>query len=226
MMGFFDLFKGRKQPQPVVDEAPGVAHGWDAIEQAFGTLYPGQTAKHWRHDGVMRMHDLRNPPENPFDGVSIYDAGPFWHYVSFGMSDLYGKESNDEWSGFGYELTFRLAKPPSEADPPLWPINLMGSLARAAFTGSAFGPGHTVQIGPIDGQAETTLTALLLSEDPSLSVRDTPNGKLAFLLLIGVEGAVRERAMKEGSEGVLAELRAGDPTLMTHVRRVSGGAEK
>jgi hypothetical protein len=32
--------------------------------------------------------------------------------------------------------------------------------------------------------------------------------------------------MKEGSEGVLAELRAGDPTLMTHVRRVSGGAAK
>lgn len=225
-MGFFDLFKGRKATEPPADEAPGAAYGWDAIEQAFGALYPGQEAMHWTHNGIMRMHDLRNPPENPFDGVNVYDGGAFWHYVSFGMSDLYGKESSDEWSGFGYELTFRLAKPPSEASAPLWPINLMGSLARAAYTGSAFGPGHTVQIGPIDGQAETTLTALLLSEDPGLPVRDTPNGKLAFLLLVGVEGAVRERAMKEGSEGVLAELRASDPTLMTRLLRVSGGTEK
>lgn len=223
-MGLFDVFKG-SSPEKPTDGAP-LALGWDAIEQAFSALYPGQKAKHWSHDGVMRMHDLRNPPENPFDGVSIYDGGAFWHYVSFGMSDLYEKDSRGSWSGFGYELTFRLAKPASEVAPPLWPINLMGSLARAAYTGSAFAPGHTVQIGPIDGQAETTLTALLLTEDPALPVRDTPNGELAFLLLIGVEAALRERAMSEGSEGVLAELKDADPTLTTRLRRVSAGTAK
>jgi suppressor of fused-like protein len=223
-MGLFDVFKGRGPLQPAADAPP--ASGWEAIEQAFDALYPGQKAKHWTHDGVMRTHDLRNPPENPFDGVSIYDGGAFWHYVSFGMSDLYEKESRGSWSGFGYELTFRLAKPASEAEPPLWPINLMGSLARAAYTGSAFAPGHTVQVGPIDGQVETTLTALLLTEDPALPVRDTPNGELSFLLLVGVEAALRERAMKEGSAGVLAELRASDPALMTRLSRASGGTEK
>jgi hypothetical protein len=51
-----------------------------------------QTAKHWAHQGVMRMHDLRNPPENPLDGVNVYDGGSFWHYVGFGLSDLYDAE--------------------------------------------------------------------------------------------------------------------------------------
>lgn len=224
-MGLFDLFK-RQAPAPPADEPPAEAFGWNALEQAFAELYPGQKAKHWTHDGIMRMHDLRNPPENPFDAVNVYDAGSFWHYVSFGMSDLYGKESKDEWSGFGYELTFRLAKLASEVAPPLWPINLMGSLARAAYTGSAFAPGHTVQIGPIDGRAETTLTALLLAEDPAPAACETPNGRLLFILLIGVEDSLRQRALSEGSDRVLAELRSRDPHLVTRLPGVSDGTEK
>lgn len=216
-MGLFDVFKGSR-PEKTTASAPP-ASGWDAIEQAFSALYRGQKAKQWSHDGVMRIHDLRNPPENPFDGVNVYDGGTFWHYVSFGLSDLYDKESRGSWSGFGYELTFRLAKRASELEPPLWPINLMGSLGRAAYGGSGFAPGHTVQIGPIDGEAETTLTALLLTEDPALPVRDTPNGELSFLLLIGVEAGLRERAMHEGSEAILAELRASDPALVTRLPR-------
>jgi len=216
-MGLFDFLKKRAaKPDGPAPPAPP-ASGWEAIESAFGELYPGQEARHWTHKGVMRMHDLRNPPENPFDGVSIYEGRTFWHYVSFGMSDLYAKESKGEWSGFGYEFTFRLAKSEGKADPPLWPINLMGSLARAAFTGSAFGPGHSVKIGPIDGRAETKATALLLTNDPGLGLRETEHGKLAFLLVLGVEAAVRERALEVGVEPVVAEIRAENPDLVTRV---------
>lgn len=215
-MGLFDFLK-RQTPSPMPpaeDEPLSPAAGWEAIEQAFAKLYPGQPAMQWTHQGVMRMHDLRSPPENPFDAVNVYDAGTFWHYVSFGMSDLYGKESDDEWSGFGYEFTFRLAKSGDVA--PLWPINVMGSLARAAFTGSAFGPGHTVQLGPLDGRPETKLDSLLLTVDPGLALLDTPHGRVGFLLLVGVQDAVRQRALNEGFGVVLDELRVKNAALVTH----------
>lgn len=216
-MGLFDFLK-RQAPAPAPpaeDEPVPPAPGWEAIELAFAKLYPEQRAMQWTHQGVMRMHDLRNPPENPFDAVNVYDAGTFWHYVSFGMSELYGKEStsDDEWSGFGYEFTFRLTK--SGESVPLWPINVMGSLARAAFTGSVFGPGHTVQIGPIDGRPETKLDALLLTVDPALALLHTPHGQVGFLLLVGVENVVRQRAIKEGLGVVLDELRLENPALVT-----------
>lgn len=214
-MGLFDFLKKRAAAPPAPSEPLPPALGWEAIEAAFAELYPGQQARHWAHNGVMRMHDLRNPPENPFDGVSIYDAGSFWHYVSFGLTDLYAKESDGEWSGFGYEFTFRLAKS-SEGEPPLWPINVMGSLGRAVFTGSAFGPGHSVNmVKPLNG-GQNTITAVLLTKDPGLErVRETPHGDLAFLLIVGVEGALRERAITEGIDSVLNEIRAQNPALVT-----------
>ena len=99
----FDWLKRKKKPKVTPAEEPASALGWDAIEAAFALLYPGSRPLHWKHDGILRMHDLRNPPENPFDGVNVYDAGSFWHYVSLGMSELYGKDDDSEWSGFGSE---------------------------------------------------------------------------------------------------------------------------
>lgn len=223
-MGLLDFLKKRTPPTARTPSEPAPpALGWDAIEAAFAELYPGQTAKHWAHNGVMRMDDLRNPPENPFDGVSIYDAGSFWHYVSFGLSDLYAKESEGDWSGFGFEFTFRLAKS-KDTVPPLWPINVMGSLGRAVFTGPAFAPGHSVNmVKPLDGPgSDSTVTAVLLTKDPGLErVRETPHGKLAFLLVVGVEGAVRERALAVGIENVLSEMRKQNPDLVTRIDRTS-----
>ncbi|KAG1606612.1 hypothetical protein G6F45_013943 [Rhizopus arrhizus] len=35
---------------------------------------------------------------------------PHWHYITYGFSELYAKESSDaDASGYGSELTFRLA---------------------------------------------------------------------------------------------------------------------
>jgi hypothetical protein len=208
----FGLFKKRTAKS---DEPPPPALGWNAIESAFCRVYPEQTPKAWAHGGVMSMHDLNHPPENPLDGVSMYDGGSFWHYVSFGMSDLYAKRSGEDWSGFGYELTFRLAKSENEQEPPLWPINILVSVARSAFMGSSFAPGHTVKMGPIDGNPETKITALLIAKDPAFEVQETPYGKLALLQLVGVEGEVRERALQTGVLEMIDQLQAIDENLVT-----------
>jgi hypothetical protein len=211
----FGRFKKRTDRE---NEPPPPALGWEAIERAFGRLYPGQTPTHWAHDGVMRMHDLKDPPENPLDGANIYDAGSHWHYVSLGLSDLYGKESKGDWSGYGYEFTFRLAKSAGEDGVPLWPINILVSMAKAAYKGSEFAPCQTANTGPLDGDPRTKVTALLLARDPAFDLQATPNGKLAFIQLVGVEGPQRERALQVGVQPILDQLQAQDRDLVTMMR--------
>jgi hypothetical protein len=214
MFGFFRKRKGdRNEPDGALPPAPG----WDAITQAFERLYPGQKPRHWKPGGTARQHDLRQAPHNPLDGVSVYDAGSHWHYVGFGMSDLYEKTSVGTTSGLGHELTFRLAKEKAKAEPPRWPIPVLVSLARAEFAGELLAPGHTIKTGPIDGQPETRLTALLIVEDRGIAPLDTPHGRVAFLQLVGVDGELRERALREGSEALIEELRGRDPDLVTRI---------
>lgn len=214
----FGLFKKKKDVTKGVplEEPPPPALGWEAIEKAFGDLYSGQRPRWWEHHGVHRMHDLKRPPENPLEAVAIYDGGSFWHYVSFGMSNLFAKESKGDWSGFGYEFTFRFPKEVG-ADAPLWPVDVLISLAKAAFKGEEFAPGHTIKTGPIDGRPETPLTALLVVKDPGVQLIDTPHGKVAFLLLVGIEGSVREKVLAVGVDKVLAEISADNPSLVTRV---------
>lgn len=217
MFGFFRKRKQAPATSAPPDEPPLAAPGWDAIEAAFERLYPGQVARIWEHHGVHRRHDLGNPPANPLEAVRIYDGGTFWHYVSLGLSDLYQKESADDWSGFGYELTFRVGKAAEEENPPLWPVSVMVSLAGARYTAEDYAAGDTVKTGPLDGHPECSLTALLIFEDPAFKVLETPFGKLVFLQLVGVEAETRERALRLGSRSVIDELRFNNPDLITRL---------
>jgi len=90
------------------------------------------------------VHRWRLGGPDPLDGISAYvrtEPVPHWHYISYGMSELYEKESdNPEQSGWGFEFTFRLARNPADHEIPLWPANLMQNLARYVFqSGNWFG---------------------------------------------------------------------------------------
>ena len=163
------------------------------------------------------MHDLANPPANPLEAVRTYDGGTFWHYVSFGLSDLYRKESADEWSGFGYELTFRVGKAAGEENPPLWPVGVMVSLASARYTAADYVSGDTVRPGPLDGRPGCKLTALLIFEDPAFQGPRDAVRQAVFLQLVGVEAETREQALRIGSQPVIDELRFNNPDLITRL---------
>ena len=48
---------------------------------------------------------------DPLDDISVYDGGDYWHFVTFGLSELYEKETdNADISGYGMEFTFKLKK--------------------------------------------------------------------------------------------------------------------
>ena len=110
-MGLLDFLKKnetpepeKKTPEPAAEEEASTV-GWDAIEAEFLRVYPGQTKP--KHYGTIIKWILGG--NDPLDGISVYDGGDFWHFVSFGLTEIYGKETDDpEISGYGYELTFKL----------------------------------------------------------------------------------------------------------------------
>src|SRR5262245_58672455 len=110
------MAKKRKQPAPV-EEPDDFAPGWHAIDAACERLYPDQTEP-------LHVASAPHPPigEGLIYGISAYRAKDpaHWHFVTYGFSELYAKESDDpEVSGWGFELTFRLARGREEL-PPNW----------------------------------------------------------------------------------------------------------
>ena len=76
------------------------AIGWDAIDAALSPWYSDQEPKHY---GTIVPAMLGG--NDPLQGISVYknlEPLPHFHYVTYGFSELYEKESEDpEYSGFG-----------------------------------------------------------------------------------------------------------------------------
>ena len=121
-------------------------------------------------------------------GISAYPAVGHWHYVTYGLSELWAKESDDpEKSGFGFEFTMRVSRSESDRDPPGWPFTLLEKLAQAVRRGSEFAVGHQADVGePIDGKT-IGRTSLMFVADPELATIETANGRLGFLEVVGIQ---------------------------------------
>ena len=65
------------------------APGWDAITNEFDRIYPGQTNP--KHYAPMIKYEFGG--NDPLRGISVYDAGDSWHFVSYGLTELYEKKS-------------------------------------------------------------------------------------------------------------------------------------
>src|SRR5438105_6801810 len=98
------------------------ASGWDAIDAALRTIYGDREPY---HVGTVVPYALGGP--DPIHGISAYknvDPRPHWHFVTYGFSELWAKESSEpDVSGFGFELTFRPACHAKEEKPPTWALH-------------------------------------------------------------------------------------------------------
>ena len=195
--------------------------GFDAIAEAVQKLYPDQEGLYY---GTVIPYALGG--NDPLDGVEIWKSGhgiPHWHYITYGFTELYEKESEDpEMSGYGFELTFRL-KRGNEEQPPVWPVSLLQNLARYVFSsGNVFGPGHHIDAnGPIALETDTRLTALGFHIDPELGELDTPNGRFMFLQAVGLTRDEMEAMMCWNGERFLSELEKEIPLCVTDLSRHS-----
>lgn len=163
--------------------------GWDAITEACERIYPNQ--KDPKHYGTIIRWRLGG--NDPLDGISIYEGEGYWHFVTYGLSELYEKESKDKGiSGYGMEFTFKLKKDQYEdTEAEIKCIcGILQMLARLTFTeGEIFKPYEYLYSGQIEGidtKMHSNITGFITIPDPQLQEINTPNGKVSFVELIGV----------------------------------------
>ncbi|XP_077263958.1 suppressor of fused [Temnothorax americanus] len=223
-------------PPPPSPRAPGL----DALHSLCKQIYPDQSnpltvtavIKYW----------LGGP--DPLDYISMYaNSGypelgvpPHWHYISLGLSDLHGdgrlhpKPGPGRPSGFGFELTFRLARERDEKTPPTWPANVMQQLAKYVFnSGNTLMPGdHVSWHAPLDG-GNGCITQILMGQDPQLPTSiSTPHGDVSFVQIVGVTSEELQAAQHWNGLGVVNLLRSArgcGPWLVTDMRRMHSAME-
>ena len=153
------------------------------------------------------------------DGISVYDGGDFWHFVSYGLTEIYDKETDDkDISGYGYELTLKLKKDNYE-DEEAEIKNICGILqmiARLTFTkGEVFLPNEFIYTGQkegIDARQISKLTGFITVTDPTVNAIDTPNGRVEFLELVGMTDAELKTLSTVGSVMDIYEKLGSDIT--------------
>lgn len=106
-MNFIDNKFKKKENKKEESKAEFNSSGWDAIDEEAKRVYPDQDNP--KHYAALIKWILGGP--DPLDGISVCDGGDYWHFVTYGLSELYEKESEDKnWSGYGMEFTFKLKK--------------------------------------------------------------------------------------------------------------------
>lgn len=187
------------------------APGWDAIEAAIRRLYGAQEPRHVGYTpGLAYGSGLQ--------GCSAYRAADHWHFVTYGLTELWAKESGSDpaISGWGYELTIRVRAPASPSAPN-WPFDLLEKVARYTHRNShPFAVGDRLDPGsPITGQPDTSLVAIAFALDPALPRIDSANGRLEFRQLVGITREELEEMRQSSTAVVLDRIRVSNPLLIT-----------
>ncbi len=196
--------------------------GVDAIDAKCKALYGEQKGSHF---GVKVPYVLGGP--DPLDQVSVYQSKsggiPHWHYITYGLTELYEKESDyAEESGYGFELSFRL-EDKGEQTPPTWPVSLLQNLARYVFkSGNVFKANeHMDANGPICLASDTKLTAFGFDIDPELGDMDTPYGHMEFIQVIPYTKEELEYTMLWFSDKFIKAYRKYNPMAVAVLDRDS-----
>ncbi|MEB3004128.1 suppressor of fused domain protein [Capnocytophaga sp. G2] len=199
------------------------AVGWDVIDEVVDALYPNQEPTHYAPDFPASLGG-----DSYLDGISVYQSDkqePHFHFVTYGFSNLYydEKSAGGDYSGFGFELTFRLKKTGDKN--VTWAINFLQNIAKYVFTsGNYFEPYHVFPANsPIRLDYNTELIAVAFVLDPELGEIETPHGTVQFLQAVGITSQEFQMLKKDFSIGKVEELmghlRKDNPLLITDLDR-------
>lgn len=202
-----------------MEENTQVSHGWNAIDNALNKIYPEEKLEHFAPKIPMHLGG-----NDPLDGVSVYydKENKFYHYITYGLTDLHLKESEDEeYSGWGFELTFKLKVEIEKETCPKWPIQLLQAIARVTFSkGILFDEFQTLPFAPTV-EEESTIQGLLFVLDNQLGERNSEFGKFNFLQIFGLTNAefngIKDKTL-DRRELINKELES-NPLLITELNR-------
>lgn len=197
--------------------------GWQAIDDAFEELYPGQKPAHF---GTNLAARAMWGGDQYLDGYSIYTSPKgYKHLVTYGMTVLYGDEDafGEEWNGWGYEMTMKLKE--TGAEDCMWAIDMMSNLARYTYQTERFfepyqyvkGNGTSLRIG-----ANSLITALLLVSDTEAKPQTSVYGKTEFIQLVGITEPELQAILEDYNKIplLIERMKAdGNPDLVTDMRR-------
>ena len=163
--------------------------GWDAITELCDKVYPNQTDP--KHYGTLISWELGG--NDPLKGISVYDGGDYWHFITYGLSALYEKKSKvKEVSGYGMEFTLKLKKDKYEDEEKeiRGICGILQSIARMTFVNGeifrAYEYLYTGQTTGIDWNQKSNITGFITIPDDKFHEINTPNGKVKFVEFVGV----------------------------------------
>ena len=185
------------------DDAPG----WASIEAAFSEVYPGVEPRHYSPGPPVSLGGI-------LDGISAYETPQGWHLVTFGLTELFAKDSDDDKvSGWGYELTLRT---PRDGEPQGWALELVQAVAQVSQQrGVRFGEGHRLDVGGSIGGDGSALRALAFTRDRAVQPGVFPFGQYMFLQMVGVTTAELQDMKANSTAAVLCRLADRDDALRT-----------
>ena len=206
-----------------IKEDESYSPGWQAIDDAFEKLYPGQTPDHF---GTLLISRARLGGDEYLDGFSVYSSPKgYKHLVTYGMTVLYGDEEafGGEWNGWGYEMTMKLKE--TDTESCMWAIDMMSNLARYTYKTERFfepnqyvkGDGSPLQIG-----SDSLITALLLVNDTEAETQMSVYGKTEFIQLVGITESEVNAIIedKENVSRLIALMKEdGNEDLVTDMKR-------
>lgn len=193
--------------------------GWDSITNLFRALYPGQENPYH----LAPMVSWRMGGNDPLDGISVYDGGDYFHFVTYGLSELYEKISEDkEHSGYGFEMTVRLKKTPDIDEEELQCLaGVLQNLAQYIFyERTIFRPHEYIYTGQetgIDAKGKSKITGFGTVWDDKAGIIHTPNGDVEFIQLVGLTDK-ELKAIIDEKTSVLEVLRKLGHTLTDYER--------
>lgn len=206
-----------------IKEDENYSPGWQAIDNAFEKLYPGQKPDHF---GTILTSRAMMGGDDYLDGFSIFSSPKgYKHLVTYGMTVLYIDEDafGGEWNGWGYEMTIKLKEKDSESC--MWAVDMMSNLARYTYETKRFfepnqyvkGNGASLRIG-----SDSLITALLLVNDTETEPQMSVYGKTEFIQLVGItESEIQAIIEDKNNIPKLIELMKadGNEDLVTDMKR-------
>lgn len=206
-----------------LEEDEEFSPGWQAIDDVFDNLYPGQKPAHF---GTNMVNRAIFGGDEFLDGFSFYTSEKgYKHLVTYGMTVLYGDEEafGGEWNGWGYEMTMKLKA--DNVEDCKWTVSLLSNLARYTYkTNNFFQPNQYVKCKNILAQlgVESDIMAFLLVEDTEARATESVYGKTEFIQLVGITESEFEAVLNDldNIKVIIQRMKEdGNVDLVTDMRR-------
>ena len=164
--------------------------GWDYLDDILMDVYHCEPLETY---GTIMPYGMGG--DDPLPQVSVYETEEYYHYITYGFSNLGKVALNEdgtvpEYSGYGFELTLKVKK--EQVNDLIWIVSLLQGYGRYIYeTGNYFTANEYIGVDPdstegINPEKDSTITGFVTAYDNDFGIAETPNGKVEFVQLVGI----------------------------------------